>query len=87
VIVRLFDFEDHILVEVADKGAGIAPDKVGRLFERFYRVEKSRSRHQGGSGLGLSIAKHIVEAHGQMIDVRSTVGKGSTFSFTLEKMK
>ena len=87
VIVRLFDFEDHILVEVADKGPGIDPDKISRLFERFYRVEKSRSRHEGGSGLGLSIAKHIVEAHGQMIDVRSSVGKGSTFSFTLEKMK
>jgi two-component system, OmpR family, phosphate regulon sensor histidine kinase PhoR len=75
----------QILVEVADDGPGIAERHLSRLFERFYRVEKSRSRHVGGSGLGLAIVKHIIEAHGQTIMVRSTEGVGSTFSFTLEK--
>ena len=56
-----------------------------RLFERFYRVEKSRNRHDGGSGLGLAIVKHIIESHNQTVNVRSTLGLGSTFSFTLEK--
>ena len=56
-----------------------------RIFERFYRVDKSRARNQGGTGLGLAIVKHIIEAHGQSINVRSTLGKGSTFSFTLKK--
>ena len=56
-------------------------------FERFYRVDKSRSRNEGGTGLGLAIVKHIVEGHGQTINVRSTEGKGSTFSFTLRKAK
>ncbi len=85
VKVRFFDFEDHYLVEVADNGVGIEERHLPRLFERFYRVDKSRSRHDGGTGLGLAIVKHIVEAHGQMINVRSTPGKGSTFSFTLQK--
>jgi two-component system phosphate regulon sensor histidine kinase PhoR len=85
VKVRFFDFDDNILVEVADNGIGIAKEHLNRLFERFYRVDKSRSRHDGGTGLGLAIAKHIVEGHGQMINVRSTPGEGSTFSFTLKK--
>lgn len=85
VKVRFFDFEDNYLVEVADDGLGIEEKHLPRLFERFYRVDKSRSRHDGGSGLGLAIVKHIVEAHGQMINVRSTPGEGSTFSFTLQK--
>lgn len=83
--VRFFDFEDNILVEVADNGIGIEEKHLNRLFERFYRVDKSRSRHDGGTGLGLAIAKHIVEAHGQMISARSTPNEGSTFSFTLKK--
>ena len=58
-----------------------------KIFERFYRVDKSRDRHKGGSGLGLSIVKHIIEAHNQSINVRSTEGEGSTFSFTLRKVK
>ena len=57
------------------------------MFERFYRVEKSRNRNEGGSGLGLAIVKHILESHNQTISVRSTVGLGSTFSFTLDKSK
>ncbi|CAG5085322.1 sensor histidine kinase [Parvicella tangerina] len=85
VKVRFFDFEDHYLVEVADNGIGIEEKHLPRLFERFYRVDKSRSRHDGGTGLGLAIVKHIVEAHGQMINVRSTPGEGATFSFTLQK--
>lgn len=85
VKVRFFDIEDNILVEVADNGIGIAEKHLSRLFERFYRVDKSRSRHDGGTGLGLAIAKHIVEGHGQMISARSTPKEGSTFSFTLKK--
>lgn len=83
--IRFFDVEDHILIEVEDDGPGIDEIHLPRLFERFYRVDKSRSRHQGGTGLGLAICKHIIEAHKQSITVRSTVGKGSVFSFTLAK--
>ena len=83
--IRYYDAEDSILVEVADTGIGIREEDLPRVFERFYRVDKSRSRHAGGSGLGLAIVKHIMEAHGQSINVRSTYGEGSTFSFTLEK--
>jgi len=83
--VRYYDAEDSILVEVADTGIGIKEEDLPRVFERFYRVDKSRSRHAGGSGLGLAIVKHIIESHGQTINVRSTYGEGSTFSFTLEK--
>jgi len=73
-----------VLVEVSDSGIGIDEKHLSRLFERFYRVDRSRQRNVGGSGLGLAIVKHIVEAHEQTINVRSTQGKGSTFSFTLE---
>ncbi len=84
--ILLYDLEQYVLVEISDNGIGIEPIHLNRLFDRFYRVEKSRSRDIGGSGLGLSIVKHIVEAHKQTISVRSTVGKGSTFGFTLEKV-
>lgn len=83
--IRYYDADDAILVEVADNGIGINESHLARVFERFYRVDKSRSRHAGGSGLGLAIVKHILESHGQTISVRSTEGEGSTFSFTLEK--
>jgi len=83
--IRYYDADDAILVEVADNGIGISESHLARVFERFYRVDKSRSRHAGGSGLGLAIVKHILESHGQTISVRSTEGEGSTFSFTLEK--
>lgn len=76
--------EDYLLVEITDKGLGIAESSLLRIFERFYRVEKSRGRSKGGSGLGLSIVKHIVEAHDQSVNVSSVLGEGSTFSFTLK---
>ncbi|WP_345949443.1 MULTISPECIES: ATP-binding protein [unclassified Mucilaginibacter] len=85
--VSLFDLHDQILVEVTDDGAGIDEKHLTRLFERFYRIDSSRSREVGGSGLGLAIVKHIIEAHQQTINVRSTVGVGSTFGFTLQKVK
>jgi len=85
--ISFYDMDENILCEVADDGPGIEEKHLPRLFERFYRVDKSRSRHQGGTGLGLSIVKHIIEAHQQTINVRSTVGRGSTFSFTLRKFK
>ncbi len=83
--VGYYDMENYILVEVADDGIGIQEKHLSHLFDRFYRVEKSRTRGQGGSGLGLSIVKHIIEAHNQTINVRSTPDLGSTFGFTLEK--
>ena len=75
------------MVSVEDNGLGIEDVHLNRLFERFYRVEKSRNRNEGGSGLGLAIVKHLLEAHGQSITVKSKVGKGSTFSFGLNKSK
>lgn len=85
--IRFYDLDDNILVEISDNGIGIAKEHLPRLFERFYRVDKGRSREQGGTGLGLAIVKHILEAHGQNINVRSAEGVGSTFSFTLPKVK
>ncbi|MDD2381289.1 MAG: ATP-binding protein [Mariniphaga sp.] len=87
VQVSFHDLEDNIMVEVTDNGIGIEKKYLPRIFERFYRVDKSRSREQGGTGLGLSIVKHIIEAHNQSIHVRSIVDQGTTFNFTLEKSK
>ena len=84
--VGFYDMDRNILIEVADNGIGISKKHLNHVFDRFYRVDKSRSRIQGGSGLGLSIVKHIVEAHQQTINVRSTLNLGSTFGFTLEKV-
>lgn len=83
--VGFYDMDKNMLIEVADNGIGIPKNHLIHVFDRFYRVDKSRSRAQGGSGLGLSIVKHIIEAHKQTINVRSTPGVGSTFGFTLEK--
>jgi len=83
--INFYDMENKILVEVSDNGVGIEEKFIPRLFERFFRVDKSRSRDQGGTGLGLAIVKHILEVHGETIHVRSTLGEGSAFSFTLNK--
>lgn len=83
--IRIKNVGETISIEVADNGIGIAKEHLPRLFERFYRVDKSRSREQGGTGLGLSIVKHILEAHHQQIHVMSTEGAGSVFSFNLKK--
>ncbi|MEY3040450.1 MAG: hypothetical protein RLZZ593_1592 [Bacteroidota bacterium] len=77
--------KSKVIIRITDNGEGIAKEHIPRLFERFYRVDKSGSRKEGGSGLGLSIVKHIIEAHGEKIYVESVLGVGSEFSFTLEK--
>ncbi|WP_417363188.1 sensor histidine kinase [Galbibacter sp.] len=79
--------KNKIIVRVTDNGEGIENQYIPRLFERFYRVDKSGSRKEGGSGLGLAIVKHIIEAHKEKIYVESVFGVGSEFSFTLEKTK
>lgn len=86
--VTIEDLVDNkLIVRIRDNGEGIAKENLSRIFERFYRVDKSGARSEGGSGLGLSIVKHIIEAHGEKIYLESEFGKGSEFSFTLEKHK
>lgn len=85
--ITTFEMHDQVLIEITDNGMGIEEKYLPRLFERFYRTDTSRSRQIGGSGLGLAIVKHIIEAHDQTINVRSTSGIGSTFGFTLQKVK
>ena len=79
--------EENIMIKVNDNGEGISEENMPRLFQRFFRVDISRSRSQGGSGLGLAIVKHIIDAHNENIYVQSTVGIGSEFSFSLKKSK
>jgi two-component system phosphate regulon sensor histidine kinase PhoR len=86
-LVRFFEVDDIVTIEISDNGPGIDLNHIPRLFERFYRVEKSRNRNEGGSGLGLAIVKHILDSHNQTISVRSTVGIGSTFTFSLDRFK
>ncbi|MEH6304786.1 ATP-binding protein [Olivibacter sp. CPCC 100613] len=83
--IKTYELHDQVLLEVTDDGIGIEEKYLPRLFERFFRTDRSRSRQIGGSGLGLAIVKHILEAHQQTISVRSTEGLGSTFGFTLAK--
>ena len=85
--IGFYDFDDKIMIEISDNGIGIDKKDLPRIFERFFRVDKSRSREQGGTGLGLSIVKHIIEAHNQTINVQSVLNEGTTFTFTLEKAK
>ena len=77
--------KEKLLVRVIDNGQGIPEDDLPRIFERFYRVDKTRNRQEGGSGLGLAIVKHIVEAHNEIVYVESSLNVGSEFSFTLTK--
>ncbi|WP_373072848.1 sensor histidine kinase [Zeaxanthinibacter enoshimensis] len=79
--------KNKVIIRVTDNGEGMSKEHIPRIFERFYRVDRSGSRKEGGSGLGLSIVKHIIEAHGEKIYVESVPGVGSEFSFTLEKEK
>ena len=79
--------EHQFIIKVIDNGEGIEQEHIPRLFERFYRVDQSRSREQGGSGLGLSIVKHIIEAHNETMLINSTFKEGSEFSFTMKKVK
>ncbi|MEO7174504.1 MAG: ATP-binding protein [Saprospiraceae bacterium] len=83
--ISFYDLHGNVLIEISDNGIGIAESHLKYLFDRFYRVDKSRSREEGGSGLGLAIVKHIIEAHDQKINVRSTIGSGTTFGFTIRK--
>ncbi len=78
---------NHIYTEVSDTGPGIAEEHIGRIFERFYRADRSRNRQVGGTGLGLAIVKHIIEAHGHTLTVRSRLGIGTSIGFTLDKAK
>ena len=86
VIVEDFN-KEKVIVRIIDNGEGIEEEHIPRLFERFYRIDKNRSRKKGGSGLGLSIVKHIIEAHNEQIFVKSIIGEGTEFSFTLSKPK
>ncbi len=86
VTAGCYEVDDkHIYIEISDDGPGISEEHLPRIFERFYRADRSRSREIGGTGLGLAIVKHIIEAHGQTVNVRSTLNVGSSFGFTLEK--
>lgn len=83
--IYFHDLDDQFLIEITDDGPGISKEHLPRLFERFYRADKSRNRKISGTGLGLSIVKNIIEAHEQTINVRSELDNGTTFSFTLQK--
>lgn len=83
--IECIDLGDKYQVNISDTGVGISKDQIPRIFERFYRVDKARSRHSGGTGLGLAIVKHLVEAHSGKIDVKSEINRGTSFSVLLPK--
>lgn len=85
IVANLIDKDKDVEIHLRDNGIGISEKHLGRIFERFYRIDKSRSREKGGTGLGLSIVKHILEAHQSQIMVKSTQNIGSEFSFKLQK--
>ncbi|MCH8558485.1 MAG: hypothetical protein LAT84_11705 [Balneolia bacterium] len=85
VNIKVSDQDGRVMVSVSDTGIGIAEEDIKRVTERFFRVDKSRSRGRGGTGLGLSIVKHILESHGSSINVKSVLGEGTTFSFSLKR--
>jgi two-component system phosphate regulon sensor histidine kinase PhoR len=85
MIVAFEAKKNDVSIMIKDTGKGIPPEDINRIFERFYRVEKSRSKEKGGTGLGLAIVKHIIEAHNSQVNVTSTVGKGSIFSYKLKR--
>ena len=85
VRVEALQRENEIIISVSDQGCGIEKEHLPRLFERFYRADKARSRQLGGTGLGLAIVKHIAQAHGGRVTVESTPGKGSTFSIHIPR--
>lgn len=87
VVVSLEEDKKHVFVSVRDNGPGIPPEHLSRIFERFYRVDKSRSKDRGGTGLGLAIVKHILSAHKAKITVMSKLDKGTTFRFKLDKLE
>lgn len=84
-VISFLETGENIYIDISDDGIGIPEKDLGRIFERFYRVDHSRSRRIGGTGLGLAIVKHIIEAHNQTLNVRSSLKKGSSFAFTLKK--
>lgn len=85
IIIDILDTGDKVQISVTDDGPGIAAEHLDRIFQRFYRVDKSRSRETGGTGLGLAICKHFIDAHGETLEIQSEVGKGTSFSFHLRK--
>ncbi|MDN4607286.1 two-component system histidine kinase PnpS [Sporosarcina highlanderae] len=85
IYVTTSETNDHVIIQVKDEGIGIEQDKLSRLFERFYRVDRARSRESGGTGLGLAIVKHLIEAHGGKVAVKSELGVGTEFTVTLPK--
>lgn len=84
--ISFFDMDENILTEITDNGIGIDPEEIPRVFERFYRAPRGRATFAKGKGLGLAIVKHIMEAHNQTVNVRSSTGEGTTFGFTLRKV-